>query len=274
MPEGPEIKRAADAVAHAVEGKTLIEVELPYDPLANFRGRWDGMQVVQVRPRGKALLLRFANDDILYSHNQLYGRWCIKKPGQYPKTNRQLRVGLHSPTHSALLYSATDIEVMEPDELNEHPYLSKLGPDILDADLTVEEVMKRLLAPAYRNRQLASLYLDQGFLAGPGNYLRSEILYLSRLHPARKPSNLSSHQRKKLAQITLKVAHYAYQTKGVTTEPKLAEKLKKEGLKRRDWRHYVYGRAGKDCHRCRRKVEAKTLAGRDVYICPGCQGAS
>ena len=45
--------------------------------------------------------------------------------------------------------------------------------------------------PAFRKRSLGSLYLDQRFLAGNGNYLRSEILWAARLNPERKPAALT-----------------------------------------------------------------------------------
>ena len=271
MPEGPEIKRAADAVAAALEGRRLTRVELPYPSVADYQEHWQGLTVEQVTSRGKALLIRFSNEDVLYSHNQLYGRWFIRKPGNYPTTNRQLRVALENDHKLAALYSATDIEVLRPDQLDEHPYLAGLGPDILDPDFGPEALRRRLLEPEFRRRQLASLYLDQGFLAGPGNYLRSEILFLARVHPAAKPEQLSSQKRSRLAEMTLKVAEHAYQTKGRTTADSLMDKLKAAGKKRRDWRFYAYGRGGRECHRCGAEIAVKKLAGRDLFFCPRCQ---
>lgn len=271
MPEGPEIKRAADAVAAAIEGRRLTRVELAYPPLAEYEEQWPGLRVEQVRSRGKALLIRLSNREILYSHNQLYGRWFIRQPGNYPKTNRQLRVALETDHKVALLYSATEIEVLRPDHLSEHTYLASLGPDILDPGFGPQPLRRRLLAPPFRRRQLAALYLDQGFLAGPGNYLRSEILFLARLHPGTRPEQLNSGQRARLAELTIKVAEHAYQTKGRTTADSLMEKLKAAGHQRRDWRFYVYGRGGEACHRCASQVAVKKMAGRDLFFCPRCQ---
>ena len=53
-----------------------------------------------------------------------------------PDTRRALRVALHTHQHSARLYSATDIALWKTDELHAHPFLSKLGPDVLDPALT------------------------------------------------------------------------------------------------------------------------------------------
>jgi endonuclease-8 len=57
---------------------------------------------------------------------------------------------------------------------------------------------------------LGSLYLDQGFLAGIGNYLRSEILFAACLHPAGKPRELAAKTRNRLARQTRKIAQWAF----------------------------------------------------------------
>jgi endonuclease VIII len=177
VPEGPEIRRAADAVERVLAGRRVVEVRFGLARLRRYRGVLEGSTVTSVDTRGKAMLTRFDNDLTLYSHNQLYGRWYISRRGEYPDTGRSLRVALHTATHSALLYSASDIDVLTDEEIASHPLLSKLGPDILDRRLTVAGVSGRLCRPDFRNRALASLYLDQRFLAGIGNYLRSEILF-------------------------------------------------------------------------------------------------
>ena len=91
------------------------------------------------------MLTRFDNGLTLYSHNQLYGRWYTTRRPQLPNTARQLRVALHTQTHSALLYSASDIAVLSDRQLSEHPFLSRLGPDILDRSLTASRIAERLL---------------------------------------------------------------------------------------------------------------------------------
>ena len=87
-----------------------------------------------VETRGKAMLIHNDNDLSIYSRNQLYGRWYIRKRHSYPRTCRQLRLAIHNARKSALLYSAPDIEVLEPAQIETHPFLSKLGPDVLSAD--------------------------------------------------------------------------------------------------------------------------------------------
>ncbi|HBO12226.1 MAG TPA: endonuclease VIII, partial [Halieaceae bacterium] len=94
--------------------------------------------------RGKALLTHFEHGWSLYSHNQLYGVWRVQRRGRLPKTNRSLRVALHTASHSALLYSASDISVWRTEELAAHPFLARIGPDILSPALSWRVIAARL----------------------------------------------------------------------------------------------------------------------------------
>lgn len=239
--------------------------------LKAFEKSLSGNSVTAVDTRGKAMLTRFDNGLTIYSHNQLYGRWYTVRRPRMPKTNRQLRIELSTQTHKALLYSASDIEVLDEDQLACHPFLNRIGPDILDRSLTQSQVVERLLDSAFRNRSLGSLYLDQRFLAGNGNYLRSEILWAAALHPKRKPLGLSASELETLAEETLRIARRSYRTRGVTVAPTLASQLQADGLTYGAYRFYVFGRSGKSCHRCDSRIERETMGSRNIFICPTCQ---
>ena len=271
MPEGPEIRLAADRVAAVLVDKRVEKVTFGLPRLRAFEKRLSGQVVTAVDTRGKAMLTRFDNDLTIYSHNQLYGRWYTVRQPRMPKTNRQLRIELRTATHKALLYSASDIAVLRDDELSQHPFLSRVGPDILDRALTKEQVAERLCEPRFRRRALGSLYLDQGFLAGNGNYLRSEILWAASLDPARKPAALTEAELIRLAGDTLTIARRSYRTRGVTVPDGLARSLKAEGLTYGQYRFYVFGREGLPCYRCGTPIERRTMSSRNLFVCPSCQ---
>ena len=271
MPEGPEIRRAADRIERSLAGSVMHDVRLTVPRLRRFRSRLVGARVTGVDTHGKAMLTRFDNGLTLYSHNQLYGRWYITRRNTLPKTGRSLRVALHGRTHSAWLYSATEVEILTDEQLGEHPFLRKLGPDILDSKLKPRDVCMRLETQRFHRRTLAALYLDQAFLAGVGNYLRSEILFAARLHPAVRPKDLDRRELQRLARATLTISRRAYELKGVTVTPKLMESLKRAGQNYRQYRHWVFARHGEPCRRCTTAVERQLLAGRAVFFCPACQ---
>ena len=131
MPEGPEIRREADAVAKAVAGRAPTAVFFAFESLKPFESALTGVTLTAVETHGKAMLTRFENGLNIYSHNQLYGQWVIRNAYDYPETNRQLRLAIHNDEKSALLYSASEIAVLPDDELASHPFLSRIGPDLL-----------------------------------------------------------------------------------------------------------------------------------------------
>jgi endonuclease-8 len=224
-----------------------------------------------VETRGKAMLIRFANDRVIYSHNQLYGRWYVKPAGQLPRTNRSLRLAIHNRDHSALLYSASEIEVLRTGALDAHPFLRKLGPDVLDPALSAEHLRARLAEPGFARRGLPALLLDQSFVAGLGNYLRSEILFAARLHPDRRLGDCSPAERGRLARAIQAMARRAYRTGGITNDPARAAALKKQGARRAELRHHVFAREGRPCWACQAPVVCVARAGRKLFFCPGCQ---
>jgi endonuclease-8 len=140
MPEGPEIQLAADAVAAAIVGRPTTAVFFAFDVLKKYEELLTGVVVTAVQAGGKAMLTRFANGWNIYSHNQLYGQWIVRDAHNFPDTNRQLRLAIHNEANSALLYSASDIAVLPDGELDSHPFLSKLGPNLLDEWVTVPQV--------------------------------------------------------------------------------------------------------------------------------------
>ncbi len=272
MPEGPEIRIAADRIARAIEGEVADEVYFAFDVLKPWQSALRGTRVRRVEPRGKALLIRFEAGPTMYSHNQLYGRWFIRERGVLPQTRRQLRAAIHTRRSSALLYSASEIDVLDDEGLAAHPYLSRLGLDLLAPDATPSRVRRRLEDDRFRRRMLGGLLLDQAFLSGVGNYLRSEILFYAQIDPILRPVDLAPSERLRFARAALTVTRRAYRNRGVTVEPRTAERKRSQGLPRWEYRHYVFGRAGLDCPRCGDTIVKRAVAGRRLYACPSCQG--
>ena len=271
MPEGPEIRLAADRVAEVILGEEIVDAKLGLPQLQQFEAQLTGRRVTAVDTRGKAMLTRFDNGLTIYSHNQLYGRWFTTVRPHMPRTSRQLRVALHTKTHSALLYSASDIEVLNDQELASHPFLSRIGPDILDPNLTARQIVERLDADSFRNRALGGLFLDQAFLAGVGNYLRSEILWAAGVAPSSRPDDLDGDQLLSIARQTLEIAQRSYRTRGVTAPEEEAAQRKLRGLSFEQYRFQVFGRGGEDCYRCGSTIERRSMASRSVYVCHACQ---
>jgi endonuclease-8 len=271
MPEGPEIKRAADDIADAIGHEIVTDIFFAFDHLKVYESVLQGQTIVSVKSKGKALLIRFNNQLSIYSHNQLYGKWIIRKAHSYPKTNRQLRLAIHNTKKSALLYSASEIAVLTEAEVATHPFLSQLGLDVLDDATTVDQVIQRFTLKPFSRRRLSGLLLDQRFLCGLGNYLRSEVLFVAKVPPTHRPLDCSSEQIAQLAAAAIALPHQSYNHRGITTDLQLAQYLKEQGHPRKAYRHWVFNRWGKPCYVCGTAIVKEVLSGRRLYYCPYCQ---
>jgi endonuclease-8 len=270
MPEGPEIRKAADQVERAIAGKQAVHVAFTQSKLKHWNSILSGRTVRCIETRGKAMLTRFDNNLNIYSHNQLYGRWLCVPPGKLPNTKRQLRLSIKAIDRWALLYSASDIEVLKDNELEHHPFLKKLGPDVLSPKLTIDQVTKRLLDKRFHNRQLGSFLTDQSFVAGLGNYLRCDILFYEKLHPRTKPSQLAPIQIKSLASTILRMPQQSYNTEGITNDLNKTKQLLSQGVELEDARFLVFHREGLLCYCCGEQIQKQNISGQ-CYLCLKCQ---
>jgi endonuclease-8 len=257
-----------------IQGRVIDKASFSAPRLRRHGALFSGQRVSRVETRGKAMLTHFDHGWSIYSHNQLYGVWYTAVRGELPATSRSLRLALHTETHSALLYSASDISIWRSEELAEHPFLVKLGPDILDPGLAWRDIAARLRLPQFASKSLATLYLDQGFIAGIGNYLRAEILFQAGLQPNLTPAQLRRGQLGALARSTLEVSWRSYRTGGITVPSRLAARLKREGRGYEKRRFMVFGRAGRPCRSCGTKIRRLEANSRRLYLCPTCQPGS
>ncbi|WP_447556531.1 endonuclease VIII [Vreelandella sp. EE22] len=271
MPEGPEIRRAADRIEKQIGGRVLEHAWFAFTELQAQADSLVDVKVEAVETRGKAMLVRFANGRVLYSHNQLYGVWKLHDAHQPPDTHRSLRARLIAEGRAASLYSASDIALLDEHALEDHPFLARLGPDLLSQSVTVAGVVKRLEDTRFHRRSLGALLLDQGLVAGLGNYLRSEILFFAELNPKARPMDLTPEKREDLARIIIDTTWKAYKQAGVTNRQAWIEQARAAGETRRQWRFSVFERAGLSCHRCGDVIQRQMVGSRRLYACPGCQ---
>jgi endonuclease VIII len=271
MPEGPEIRREADALARALAGRELTHVEYRIAALAALGRRLRGARVVRVYPRGKALLIEFDRGVTHYSHNQLYGQWRVLRPGNPIADTRAVRVVLGTAERVAVLYSATDVELLASGAVARHPYLAKLGPDVLAPATTARAIAARIADPRFARSSLAALLVDQRFIAGLGNYLRSEILHVARLPCTLRPGDLDDGQRAALARAIHGLPRQSYRTRGITNDLASARAARDAAVPFEDYRFHVYGRAGLPCRTCGAPVARQDAAGRGLFACPACQ---
>ncbi len=270
MPEGPETKRMADDISRIVKRKKISSAKFLHPALEGLNNT-KNISIDDVISLGKSIILRLSTGQSIITHNQLYGKWTINYLNTKIRHNRKLRIEIASERKVARLWSATDIVLLNSKDEKKHHYLKNLGPDILSVNTTQETVFERLRSKLYVNRNLGGLLLNQHFIAGLGNYLRSEILFFSGLMPSLRPKDLTDNQLQKLSIAIKSISIRAYQYKGYTID-KNDFKVKFGNAKNfRFIRHMVFARMNQPCFHCGCIIDKIVQNSRRLYFCKTCQ---
>nr|MDQ6900297.1 hypothetical protein [Candidatus Dormibacteraeota bacterium] len=158
MPEGDTIWRTAAALNRCLLGQKVVAAR----PAA--LERLSGSALEAVNPVGKHLLLRFSGGWTLHSHLRLTGSWHLYRPGErWRKSVRAARAVLEFADWVAVCFSAPLVELSR----GPLPGIGRLGPDILAAEVSWAQIMRR--ARAFGPVPLGELLLDQRVCCGIGN---------------------------------------------------------------------------------------------------------
>ena len=142
---------------------------------------------------------------------------------------------------------------------------------MLSETLAAKALTTRLRSDKFRRKKLSRLYLDQHFLAGVGNYLRSEILFEAELHPDLTPADLTDEQLNTLSEASLEIAKRSYKTQGYTVPEDIWRNALQTGADFEQSRFMVFDRDGQPCRVCVMPIERLERNGRRLYWCPTCQ---
>ena len=295
MPEGPEVRRYADALAETLKGAPIRTFETRIRTakawLADHPDAFEGRRIERIRSHGKHLLGYAEGDTFFHVHLMMWGRWQIVAPDDplVLERDRRERARIITPDAAALLMSAPTFNVGLGDPYAEVPILATLGPDVLPEEGPFDAAGFRTRLADHAGRTVGAALLDQTLVAGIGNYLRAEILYACRIDPWRKVADLSDADVACLATTIPSLSARAYQTDGRTVNDADYQRLQTDAdlvyQPDRTWetRHYVFRRTNLPCLRCgdtvrqKRQVTRRTdeeEKTRIIYFCPTCQSTS
>ena len=270
MPEGPEIRREADQIQDALGNNELSEIFFKFDHLKPAEKILKGAKLLFVQTVGKGFILHFDCGYSIYGHNQLYGKWMFAP--SIPESGRDLRLMLKSQGKYALLYSASEIQFLPTEDVLDIPFVkNNSGLDVLNSRPSDEDTLAYISQNKFQSKSLAALLLDQKFILGMGNYLRSEVLFLSRIHPNAKIADLDIKKLKALARYINLVMIQAYEHKGITNDLERAKKMKLRKFFFEDYRFWVFNRENATCYTCKTSIKRIEKNSRRLYYCPKCQ---
>ena len=221
MPEGIEVRITAEQLDSSLRGSSLLAYYPSPDPLpekkiSGFNEVNFPRQIRRIFPYGKKIIFELDNG-YLMSALGMTGRWSHSR-------SRDTRL--------SLVYSlSTEIKFLFYDDIRKfgslqyltaiqlQGELSKLGPDVLNTQITFEMFMSRfLIANSHRRckQVITKFLLEQSYFSGIGNYLKSEILYYARVDPHLRVNELTDEEFVRIYQAIPYVLQLSYRNGGLT----------------------------------------------------------
>jgi endonuclease-8 len=275
MPEGDTIFRTARTLGRAFAGTALTGFYSTYPCLTRFNDDMPliGQLVGSVESRGKWLLIHFSGGATLATHMLMSGSWHIYRHGEHwLKPRYNMRIVIENSDYIAVGFTVPVAEMHTADSLRRHPNIPAPASDVLNRAFDSAGIAQRILA--HGDEALADVLLTQSVLAGVGNVFKSEICFVTGVHPYCKVAALTPEQLEAVIAAAQKlvganvlvdsgdmIVTYSGRQRRTTHESDPGASL------------WVYGRAGEPCRRCgepiRRRIQGWNA--RVTFWCPRCQ---
>ena len=281
MPELPEVETVCRGlekltIEQPIEsGEVLLKRSLAYPhSIGEFYSHITGKAIAFWQRRGKYLLAQLVDREQkpqgwLGVHLRMTGQLLWTK--QTDSLQKHTRIRLFFPDNRELRFVDTrtfgKVWLVPPQTVPDTIItgLQKLGPEPFAEEFNPGYFAAKL---SKRRRNIKTLLLDQGIVAGIGNIYADEALFKSGIQPETLATDLTPTQITKLHRAIIEVLQAAID-KGGTTFSDFLNLLGVNG-------NYgdsalVYGRAGEPCRVCSTPIEKIKLGGRSAHFCPHCQ---
>lgn len=288
MPELPEVETVRRGLAELLPGKIVKKASVFDSPKSFPNSPKDveeflyGAKVIDVRRRAKVLLIDFNSQYSLVAHLKMTGQMIYrgekKFAGGHPTDSligelpdRSTRVQIDFTDDTRLFFNDQRkfgwLKLMPTAEIENLPFMQKVGPEPLDKNTTAEDFITR--TRRRNNSMIKPALLDQSTIAGVGNIYADESLWAAKIHPETRVRNIPDSQLKTLFSELKKILQLSIDQGGSTDKNYVdAEGRKGNYLK---FAH-VFRREGQPCHDHPDQEIIKTkVGGRGTHTCPICQ---
>ncbi|MEM1033069.1 MAG: DNA-formamidopyrimidine glycosylase family protein [Myxococcota bacterium] len=259
MPEGDTLHRLAARLSPALLDRTVRR--------AFNRAQGDlevirGATVTQISALGKNLVIELSGGWSFRVHLGIGGKCDTYPRGhRWRRSRRTATLIILTEAHDVVFFEAPQTKLVRTAHLRATPGLVKLGPDLLAPSIDYAAILERSRQPGNAGRPLGEVLLDQRIAAGIGNVYKSEVLFLRRLHPWAPLRSVDDERLQGLFRLSRELMKKNMRTRWRTTRFLPGD------------RHWVYGRTGRACFRCRTAIESgrQGTQARNTYFCPRCQ---
>ncbi len=272
MPELPEVENVRLGLLETVVGRAVRQVSLQRADVVTGKKRPDdllkGKQIAGIERLGKQLVLLSDGDGpCVCVHLGMTGSLRYYDPAEVFEADTHTHVIWHLSDDGHLVFRDPRRfgglwTFGSKQELVEQRWVH-LGPDAL-------VIKPRQLLSSLRSTQRAikAALLDQSVVAGLGNIYVDELLFLCRIRPQQRASELNEDQARRLVHQMRCLLRRAIQSGGSTLRDYVGAKGQTGAFQ---ISHKVYGRSGQPCVRCGTELSSDTLAGRNTVYCHACQ---
>jgi formamidopyrimidine-DNA glycosylase len=238
----------------------------------HFAGKLEGRKITAIERRGKYLLFRLDDGDVLVVHLGMSGQLLRTKGTARTKPDKHTHVVITFTQGGQLRFvdprTFGEMFLTSPEELEDQvPELAHLGFDPIDEMMSWTRFGDLLTA---RKTKLKPLLMDQKFVAGIGNIYSDEILFSAGLRHDRSSDSLSSQEVRRLYRAMVETLQDAIKHRGSSLADEQYRDLFGE-LGDFQSQHKVYDREGHACRRCRSTIVRVKVNGRSSFLCEQCQ---
>jgi endonuclease-8 len=274
MPEGDTIYRSARTLHKVLAGHVVTRFETAYAHIdrVNVDTPIVGQTVEQCEARGKHILMHFSGGQILRTHMRMNGSWHVYRPGErWWRGPQAMRVRIETAEWVAVAFDVPVAEFVTLKQLESTDPVAQLGPDLLGATFDRDEAVRRIIVSGAR--AIAMTLLDQRIVAGIGNIYKSEVLFLSGVHPDTPSSAVPKEKLEAMMDLARSLLRDNV-VEGSSPNIQTYRNLRQlSPASNHDDNVWVYGRKGKPCRKCGTPIEMKKMGldARSTYWCPHCQ---
>lgn len=249
MPEIVEVRKTRDFLRKIMKNKYIESISIlkgrykthkPFDLYNKIRNNLP-LKVLDIKSKGKFMYFILEHDFYIFSTLGLNGGWTYKLNNdgksvrdykfpklldyipkeQYEKYHKtsinNLNVEFKLKDSNKIVYfydslSFGTLKVIDNKEELEKK-LNTLGPDIMDESTSLDIFIDKITKNINLDKFIGNVIMNQKVISGIGNYLRSDILWMSRISPFRKVKNLSEKELELIYNNSRKLTWESYDLK-------------------------------------------------------------
>lgn len=280
MPELPEVETIRRGLTNFLKDSKITKVKVLCDK--SFIGPKtlvENQGIVDVRRKGKALLIDLDNGITMMIHLRMTGQLIFRGEGNFAGghptdsfinelPDKQTRV-IFELENGTLFFNDQRkfgfVKILETSEVENDDFIKSLAKE--PWDMTIQEFKENLMH--HKTAPIKATILDQKVIAGLGNIYADEALFLSKIHPKRETGSLTDEEIEKLLESAKEAMQRSIDSGGST----MKTYVKADGTKGDYLRLFanVFRREGEPCNVCGTEIVKIRVAGRGTHICPNCQ---